>query len=107
MVLGASAVIGGLPAPPVASTDWGVLNGVSKARAIGDREKKNGTFSERHRKAAITLAHLKFATKTRTVVSVCFSRFLSGAVGHTKRHRGQRYRSGDVNPRRGCPRSPL
>ncbi len=25
-----------------------------------------------------------------------FSRLLSGAIGHIKRHRGQRYRSGDV-----------
>ncbi len=53
-----------------------IILGSSKNESkIGRAAAKSGTFSERHRKATRTLAHLNFARKTRTVASVCLGGF--------------------------------
>src|SRR5258707_13857135 len=53
-----------------------IILGSSKNESkIGRAAAKSGTFSERHRKPARTLAHLSFARKTRTVASVCLVGF--------------------------------
>ena len=87
--------------------DHGDLNGVAKAEPIMIQAKKSGTFSERHQEGCENVGALEFRKEDADCSVRVFSRLLSGAVGHIKRHRGQGYRSGDGNPRRECATVPL